>query len=176
MVYRRPRPTANPLGLAPVTSVPLSPPVHQHNFVQIPTLNLYSFLLTAARAGHNSLVVCLLSFAEQHLIVYPELITRDSTIAAVDSVHSFEVFRAFVQAWSEALSVDMSYVVDPLAYAIVKHRLDLVKFLLEVRADPNRRCGTHSRAEHHSRQSVEVGGPLETCKSASKEWSDGPGF
>ena len=132
--------------------------------MQIPNLNQYSFLLTAARAGHNSLVVCPLPFAQQHLIIYPKLITRDSTIAAVDSVHNFEVFRAFVQAWPEALSVDMSYVVDPLAHAIVKHRLDLVEFLLEVRADPNRRCGAHSRAGHHPRQSVEVGGPLETVK------------
>lgn len=134
--------------------VALARPVKQFNLVKKPLLNLWYLLQNVVRAGDTAIVKHLLAFAEEHDIPYPELINRDSAAAAIEGANSLEVFQAFVKAWPEAVKLDLSIFGDPLAYAVAKDQAELVKFLLESGADPNRRCGSHAKSGHHLRQSI----------------------
>lgn len=117
-------------------------------------LNVGDLLQIAAGSGQVKIVEQLLAFAKQHDISYSELINRDSAAAAIEGANSFEVFRAFVEAWPEAIKLEMSIVGDPLTYAVAKNQIELVKSLLGNGADPNRPRGPHAASGHHLRQSV----------------------
>lgn len=137
-----------------MAEVALARPVKHYNLVEKPILNLWDLLQIAARAGHGAIVGYLLVFAQQHDIPYPELINRDSAVAAIEGASSLEVFKVFVEAWPQATEVDMSLVGDPLAYAVSKDQTELVKFLLDKGTNPNRRCQAHAGPGHYLRRSV----------------------
>ena len=142
------------LGNTAFTECALQRPIKQYNRITQPILNLVDLLKVATANGHCAIVSHLLAFGQEHNVSVVELLNRDTVVAAIDGVNGFEVFQIFVEAWREVMELDMGHLGNPLAYAVVKDKLELTSFLLDEGADPNHQCLAHTGSGHYLRQSV----------------------
>ena len=132
-------------------------PYHDDYELMRSFLNLQVMLERAARSGHASTVEYVLAFGHQHNVPYDTLITRDAIVAALNS-NNVDVLRKFVAVMPECVNFDMSLSGDPLCQAVMgsrnmplyrNDRLEIVAFLLDHGADPNKRCPQHNGPGHH---------------------------
>ena len=116
-------------------------------YLDVPIANL--MLRTSLDPPNPSAANLICDFARENSIPADSVVTQWEVLPAIKSAAGVELLDAFYCVEKDVANTDCDYMWNPLSYASYHGKSDVVKWLLEHGADPNKWCAHHEAHGHY---------------------------